>query len=150
MAMTKITKWCRAMVTTPSATLPLRWQPGLRSGDTERTPASLAALALLAAARTLARRGVGPGAWVPAYVDDPVAFLMDAVEDPVRLWSLRGVLLYQNSAAAHWRGLSDLGPPSLHSRDTASTGSGLLRRVFMFRRGPDVFLLEVLSGKRDL
>ncbi len=54
---------------------------------------------LIEAIRMLNRRGEGPEAWVTSFLQDPIAFLIDTVSDPVRVRDARGQLLYQNPAA---------------------------------------------------
>lgn len=102
-----------------------------------------AAATLMAAITTLSRRGVGQQAWVASYQHDPIAFLIDAVSSPVRLWSASGELMFANYAA------EQLGVPApvggLRTGTSVSVrGLTLERRVLTFFRGSERFILEVL------
>lgn len=97
----------------------------------------------MAAIGTLARRGVGEQAWVASYQQDPIAFLIDAVGSPVRLWSAAGKLMFANYAAER------LGIPApvggLRTGTSVSLrGVMLERRVLTCFRGSERFILEVL------
>jgi hypothetical protein len=78
----------------------VRWQaPEPAAPLEEREPPS-GVIALLRALRRLARRGEGQAAWAAPLVDDPVAFLLDAMGDAVNVWNESGQLLFSNRAAA--------------------------------------------------
>ena len=126
--------------------LPVRWHAPTRP-PLMWPPTEAAAAALVEATRILARRGTGPQAWVSSYAHDPVAFLMEAVDSPVRLWAEDGSLVYQNAAAEGWGRLDELGPPSAGSLLVELNGVPLQRRVLAFSRGRDWFTLEILSPK---
>ena len=55
--------------------------------------------ALLEAFALLDRRGEGSEAWAPVLADNPIAFLLDALEDAVLVREVEGRLLYRNRAA---------------------------------------------------
>ena len=77
------------------------WQPQPAAPpDDERPqqpPPTL--LPLLSALRHLTFRAGEPGAWATPLAQDPIAFLLDAVDEAVNVWSARGELLYSNRAA---------------------------------------------------
>jgi hypothetical protein len=56
-------------------------------------------IALLRALDRLGRRGEGTAAWAAPLVEDPVAFLLDAIGDAVNVWNDRGQLLFSNRSA---------------------------------------------------
>ncbi|RMG13072.1 MAG: hypothetical protein D6729_15635 [Deltaproteobacteria bacterium] len=119
-------------------TLPVRAvRPGPRRRLDPESP-RLAARALVDAARRLLRRGPGRAGWMASYADDPVAFLLDTMPSPVRLWHGSGRLLYANPAAAE----EEVPAPSAAAVRRACSGS---RRFHAFRLGPDAFVLEVVD-----
>ena len=128
----------------------VRWHAPARPTVFIRPPGEAAAAAVIAATRILGRRGTGPQAWVSSYEHDPVAFLMEAVDSPVRLWSQRGALVYQNTAADHWHNLEQLGPPDPERPLVELNGVVLQRRVLTFSRSREWFALEIISRKGDL
>jgi hypothetical protein len=137
-------RW-RFILVEEASTLPVRWQPP----ESERrpvptSPSSVAAL--LRAVQTLMRRGTGPQAWVASYEEDPVAFLLDAVDVPVRLWSADGRLVYQNAAAEHSgrSGGAERTPPAETTWVVAGHGA-VARRVVRFQHAGERYVLEIVS-----
>lgn len=85
----------------------VRWRPqpaADRSGDDEGDQAAQAPggnlAALLAGLRHLAFRAGEPGAWATPLAEDPIAFLLDAVDESVNVWTAAGQLLWSNRAVA--------------------------------------------------
>lgn len=136
-------KWNFVLVEEVS-NLPVRWQPP----RPERRPPreSLPIAALLGAVSTLMRRGSGPRAWVSSVEHDPVAFLMDAIDAPVRLWSADGRVLYQNPAAGQprWAEMSDREVPAVSSREVAGQQT-IYRRVLRFQHAGERYTLEIVN-----
>jgi len=141
-------RW-RFVLVEEQVNLPVRWQAAPPLPIHQLSPEETAATALIAATRILGRRGPGPQAWVSSYGHDPVAFMMEAVTSPVRLWSADGALVYQNTAADHWSKLRELGPPQADCLFVELDGTLFDRRVIAFGRGGDVYALEVLSPRQD-
>jgi len=56
-------------------------------------------LALVDAFSLLTRKGVGPNAWGIPLSTNPLAFLLDTIEEAVRVVSEEGNVLFQNRAA---------------------------------------------------
>jgi hypothetical protein len=140
-------RW-RFILVEEQTNLPVRWRTPLRPPPLAAPPLDAPAAALIAAARILGRRGTGPEAWVSSYEHDPVAFLMEAVDSPVRLWSEQGALVFQNTAADHLSSLRELGPPRPETLLVELNGVVLQRRVLAFSRGRDWFALEIISPKQ--
>ena len=125
-------------------TLPVR---AVRTGAYRRVvrerPAD-SARALVEAARRLLHRGPGRAGWMASYAGDPVAFLLDTMPAPVRLWHGSGQLLYANPAAAG----EEVPAPTAAAVCETRWGT---RRFHAFRLGSDAFVLEVvdaLGGRR--
>lgn len=91
----------------------VRWRPQRafdRSGDDEGDQAARAEAqargnlaALLAGLRHLtfrAGRAGEPGAWATPLAEDPIAFVLDAVDEAVNVWTAAGQLLWSNRAVA--------------------------------------------------
>ncbi len=120
------------------ATLPVR---AARTGPHRQVVADRpadSARALVAAARRLLRRGPGRAGWMASYADDPVAFLLDTMPVPVRLWHGSGHLVYANPAAAG----EEAPAPTATALRQARWGA---RRFHAFRLGSDAFVLEVVD-----
>jgi hypothetical protein len=83
-------------VVEPGALVPWR-PPEPRARGPEEEPSSL--VALLRALSRLGRRGEGAAAWATPLVEDPVAFLLDAIGDAVNVWNESGQLLFSNRSA---------------------------------------------------
>lgn len=125
--------------------LPVRWQPPQSERrPSPRPPTSVAAL--LRAVQTLMRRGTGPQAWVSSYEDDPVAFLVDAIDAPILLWSPDGKVLYQNLAAQQpkWTTAIEQPPPTQSSRVVIGRDV-VYRRAMRFQHAGEHYILEILS-----
>ena len=77
---------------------------------------------------------------------DPIAFLMEAVEHPVRLWTAGGAPLYQNTAAHRAGELSGVGllPAEVNGVELPG-GTRLLRRSLVFHNSIDSYVLEVFT-----
>lgn len=104
----------------------------------------MGAAGLVSAIRTLLRRGAGAEGWVSPYRHDPIAFLIDAVSTPVRVWSSEGELIFENAAS---RGRRD--PRSLERPDRAeqeASGRRIERRVLMFQQKGDELTLDVITS----
>lgn len=94
--------------TEPPALVPWRRQRAADgSADAEDVQAAQAPrgnlAALLAGLQHLtfrAGRAGEPGAWATPLAEDPIAFLLDAVDEAVNVWTEAGQLLYSNRAAA--------------------------------------------------
>jgi hypothetical protein len=95
-------------------------------------------------------RGTGPEAWVSSCAGNPVAFLMDAVDAPVRLWSSDGRVLYQNPAAQQpkWSGIADLSVP-VESSPVVVGRRTLYRRVLCFQHAGERYVLEIIGMGDD-
>jgi hypothetical protein len=88
----------------------VRWRPQRaadRSGSAEADEAAQTLrgnlAALLTGLRQLAFRAgwAGePGAWATPLAEDPIAFLLDSVDEVVNVWSPAGKLLYSNRSVA--------------------------------------------------
>jgi hypothetical protein len=79
------------------------WQPQRPSLELEEDPEEEAPphiLPLLAALRHLAFRAGDPGAWATPLADDPIAFLLDAMNEAVNVWTIGGELVCSNRAGA--------------------------------------------------
>jgi hypothetical protein len=77
---------------------PQRAADRLRADEAAQTPRGNLA-ALLAGLRQLtfrAGREGEPGAWATPLAEDPIAFLLDAVDETVNVWTAAGQLLYSN------------------------------------------------------
>lgn len=73
--------------------------------------------ALLEAFELLDRRGEGSEAWAPVLADNPLSFLLDALEDAVLVREVEGRLLYRNRAARRLPAASgDVTPHTEHRR----------------------------------
>lgn len=83
-----------------AATL-IPWEPQpkafLDDDDRPRSPANL--LPLLSALKHLSFRAGEPGAWGTPLAEDPLAFVLDAVDEAVNVWTSSGALVYSNRAA---------------------------------------------------
>ncbi len=124
------------------ACAPIRWRPAPH----RPAPSFDAARALLAAALRSSIRGAGPAPWVPGHRGDPIAFLMEAVEHPVRLWSAAGAPLYQNTAAHRAGELSHIGLlPAEVTGVELPGGHRMYRRSILFHNSHDAFVLEVFT-----
>jgi hypothetical protein len=74
------------------------WQPQPETPERDDPPPP-PILPLLSALRHLAFRAGEPGAWGTPLADDPIAFLLDAIDEAVNVWTPDGRLVYSNRAA---------------------------------------------------
>jgi hypothetical protein len=89
-------------------------------------------LALVDAFSFLTRTGVGPNAWGIPLSSNPLAFLLDTIEEAVRVVSEEGDVLFQNRAA-HGARFREAGPHH--------------RRAMTFETGGRSFVIEVLYSR---
>jgi hypothetical protein len=137
-------RW-RFVLVEEQTSLPVRWQPPECPAISSSPPGEIATMALIMATRILGRRGIGPEAWAACYEHDPVAFLIDAVDSPVRLWSEDGELLYQNTAAEGLPALQELGITQPGPLAVELDGESRRRRVLAFRRDGKLYALEIVT-----
>lgn len=121
--------------------LPVPWKPPQSRTMTSAAFSRLGAAELVAACTLLARRGPGPQAWTFGYRHDPVAFLLETIEEAVSLWTAEGARLYRNRAAESlnlgWRGYAALERLRQDERD-------LERRCISFSLGHAGYVLEIV------
>lgn len=126
--------------------LPILWEPRPGRAIRTRPAGELAAAELLAAFQLLARRGSGPYAWTFSYRHDPIAFLLETIEEAVSLWGAAGERLYWNRAAEalnlDWRGCAAL--EYLRHGDR-----NLERRCASFSFGDTAYVLEIIREVRQ-
>jgi hypothetical protein len=89
-------------------------------------------LALVDAFSFLTRQGVGPNPWGIPLSRNPLAFLLDTIEDAVRVVSDKGDILFQNRAA-HEARFREAEP--------------LRRRAMTFETSGRSFVIEVLYSR---
>jgi hypothetical protein len=82
---------------------------------------------------------------VSPYRHDPIAFLIDAVSSPVRVWSSEGELMFENAASRGRRDLRSLGRPDQAEQEP--TGQRIERRVLVFQHKGDELTLEVFTSR---
>ena len=125
------------------APLPIPWQPRPSRSMRIGPPGEFGAAELLKACRLLACRGSGPQAWTLSYRHDPIAVLLDTIEEAVSLWGAEGERLYQNRAAEalnlEWRGCAALEYLRQGDRD-------LERRSVSFTYGSRSYVLEIIRA----
>lgn len=125
--------------------LPMRWNPPQSRTMTAADFSHLGAAELVAACTLLTCRGTGPQAWTFGYRQDPVAFLLDTIEEAVSLWTTEGARLYRNRAAEAlnlgWRGYAALERLRQDDRD-------LERRCISFSLGHASYVLEIVHEAR--
>lgn len=129
--------------------LPVVWRPipGFDPGPdwSERRARLRAWEALITALQRVRRRGEGPFAWAAPVADDPLAFILDAIDEAVSLWDTSGNLLYSNRAAVDLD-LSYPGGTCLEILDIR--GQQMQRRCVRFHAGGVDLLLDILSSRR--
>jgi hypothetical protein len=129
-----------------SGNLPVVWEPAPGfdpAPDWSDRRARLRAWeALLAALSRSVRRGEGPSAWAAPLSDDPLAFILDAIEEAVTVWDAAGNVLYANRAAS---GLDLSFPGGTCLEVIELRGRRLQRRCVRFRTGGVDLLLEILG-----
>jgi PAS domain-containing protein len=93
----------------------------------------------------VSRRGEGPEAWASSLADNPVAFLLDAMADPVILRQRGGQPVYANPAARRLRRQTDLGDRDEVAVETLELdGERYERRCMRFESGRLSMVLEIL------
>jgi hypothetical protein len=99
--------------------------------------------ALLAALVRVTRRAEGPKAWAAPLAGDPVAFLLDAIDEVVNVWDARGHLLFSNRPG------TDLGWPESARVERVTQGDSRYdRRCLDFTLPGGRYLIEVISPVR--
>ncbi|HXF93647.1 MAG TPA: hypothetical protein VNK46_12900 [Nitrospiraceae bacterium] len=125
--------------------LPVPWTPQQSEPRVAASLTDMGAAGLIAACTLLACRGPGPQAWTLGYRHDPVAFLLDTIEEAVCLWTTDGARLYRNRAAEvlnlDWRGCVRLEHLRHNDRD-------LERRCASFSFGNAAYVLEIVHEVR--
>jgi hypothetical protein len=107
-------------------TFPAVMRAQLLSDSEERTETEASpVLALLEALRRLSFRGDGPDAWAAPLSQNPLAFLLDAVNEVVNVWTASGELVFSN-------------------RFTSPAGSVSERRCLPFTLMSARYVLEVI------
>ncbi|RME75218.1 MAG: hypothetical protein D6776_03635 [Planctomycetota bacterium] len=102
--------------------------------------------ALVAAFLRIGRRGEGPAGWGAPLADDPIAFVLEALEEPVYVRRATGEVLYRNRAA-----LEIPLPPAPQGQlaavlETVRCGERVYRRrAVRYGRGAQAVYIEVLS-----
>jgi hypothetical protein len=97
--------------------------------------------ALVAALRKSSLRSDGPSAWAAPVSDDPLVFILDAIDEALNLWDAGGNLLYRNRAAASL----DLPFPGETRLDIIDVhGRAMRRRCVRFTTGGTDLLLEIV------
>ena len=141
----------RLAIIRQSRDLPVRWAPqtpwwavALPRHARPPAPGEWSAAGLVSAIRTLLRRGAGAQGWVSPYRHDPIAFLIDAVSTPVRVWSSEGELIFENAASRGRRDLRSLERPDRAEQE--ATGRRIERRVLTFQHKGDELTLEVITS----
>lgn len=130
------------MVDQPDAPPPL-WRPADATNQARRDGYDAAIGALFGAMQRLSLRGPSQSGWAVSFREDPVAFLIDAIDDAVRLWGPTGQLVYCNLAAEHL----DLAPATEQSgvlEVVEREGRRYERRKLTFRRDDAQYVLEVI------
>jgi hypothetical protein len=121
--------------------LPIPWQPRRRRPVSVRPIEELGAAELLAACQLLSTRGSGQQAWTVWYRHDPVAFLLDAMEEAVTLWTAEGHPIFRNRTAeafnVAWRGYAALESFQYDDHE-------LERRCLAFTLGSRDYVLEII------
>jgi hypothetical protein len=117
--------------------------PRYRAGPPEAVPDPM--YSLLAAFDFLVRRGVGPNAWARSLAENPLAFMLDAMQDGVRVLHGDQGVVYQNRAAEAF--------PEFRNADSAQgvlveQDGALLRRRMTYADGNREVTVEVISRRR--
>ena len=111
----------------------------------EEVAARSSLLPLLSAMRHLAFRAGDRGAWATPLAQDPLAFLLDAVDEAVNVWSADGRLLYSNRVAADLD-LDCAGRPGVTS--FARDGRRYERRCLAFEAYGGAYVVEIVRELR--
>ncbi len=134
----------REMLQEQPARLPVRYRKPVRVRvAVRRRPLHLETL--IESFLMIARRGGGPEAWAAPLVDDPVAFVLEAIDSPVLLRAPSGEVVYRNRAAL---GLSLPAAPASAPAvvDTVECGGRRYRRrALRFGHGAATLCVEVLN-----
>jgi hypothetical protein len=120
------------------------WEPRPAPVEAD-APARSSLLPLLSALRHLAFRAGDRGAWATPLAQDPLAFLLDAVDEAVNVWSSDGRLLYSNRAAADLD-LDCAGTPGVTT--FARDGRRFERRCLAFDGYDRTYVVEVVREAR--
>lgn len=115
--------------------------------DADGFTSERAASSLLHALRLLSRRGIGGLAWSTPFHEDPIAFMLDSMNDAFNVWDAEGKLVYQNRTAL---GLG-LGRASDAAYEVFSSGGRQFeRRCQRCRARGQSFVLEIIHEVPDL
>jgi hypothetical protein len=96
---------------------------------------------LLHALGLLSRRGTGGLAWSTPFHDDPIAFMLDSINDALNVWDAGGRLVYQNPTAL----MLGLGRSSDTAYETFAVGGRRFeRRCQRCRARGQSFVLEII------
>lgn len=140
--MTERKRYRFVLIEEPESTLPVRYlrrpSPPPGAGTARYAPRDPMG-ALVEAFALLQRRSGGPEAWAPVLSDNPMAFLLDALEDAIFLRDEEsGRLLYSNRAANRI-------PEHCRCDEDEATGVPTLRcRRMTFRWRNSRLVLEVI------
>jgi len=88
--------------------------------------------ALVDAFSFLTRKGVGPNAWSVPLSRNPLAFLLDTIEDAVRIVSEEGNVLFQNRAA-HGIRFEEADPRNRRAMTFETSGHSIVIEVLYSR-----------------
>ena len=125
------------------------WTSGSRATSESAVPAldvdgftsERAASSLLHALGLLNRRGTGRLAWSTPFHEDPIAFMLDSINDAFNVWDAEGKLVFQNRAGL---GLG-LGRASDAAHEVFSSGGRCFeRRCQRCRVRGQSFVLEII------
>jgi hypothetical protein len=109
--------------------------------DADGFTSERAASSLLHALGLLSRRGIGGLAWSTPFHDDPIAFMLDSMNDALNVWDADGKLVFQNRTAL---GLG-LGQASDAAYEVFSSGGRRFeRRCQRCRARGQSFVLEII------
>jgi hypothetical protein len=96
---------------------------------------------LLHALGLLRRRGTGGLAWSTPFHDDPIAFMLDSINDGLNVWSSDGDLVFQNRTAT---GLGIGRCSEADYEQFSSGGRHFERRCLRCRARGQSFVLEII------
>lgn len=136
------------LVEQPESTLPVRYRgPARWPSQSIWLHHSDPMEALIEAFALLARRGEGHDAWAPALSNNPLSFLLDALDEAVLLRDGAGRLLYGNRAAQRL-GVDTLGVATAPLEDFQLADQHWRRRRLAFHRGEQTFVIEITCQLR--
>lgn len=104
--------------------------------------------ALLEAFIKLERRGEGNEAWAPALSDNPLSFLLDALDEAVLLRDGAGRALFGNRAA-HQLGMARMAAATEPLEELEVGERRIFRRRMVFRRGDRELIIEVARRRGE-